>query len=98
VTLAASFLKHFIDERAEVRLTLDDDSGRYGSEHEHLYDSLRRLALVAPSDKPATLESQAEFWQRIAPSTNDNSLILLTTAPPGSIPSHVWRKSHVIYL
>lgn len=98
VTLAASFVKHFIDERAEVRLTLDDDSGRYGSEHEHLYESLRRLAHVAPADEPSTLESQAEFWQRIAPSNNDNYLILLTTAPPGSIPSHVWRKSHVIYL
>lgn len=98
VTLAASFVKHFIDERAEVRLTLDEDSGRYGSEHEHLYDSLRRLALVAPSAHPVVLDTQADYWQRIAPASNDNYVILLTTAPPGSIPSQVWRKSHVIYL
>jgi uncharacterized protein (DUF58 family) len=99
VTLAASFVTHFIEERAEVRLTLGEEAGRYGEGREHLYACLRRLALVAPSPKPAPdAPTTADFWQRIAFAADDNYVILLTTAPPGSIPSHIWRKSHVIYL
>src|SRR6185295_11229958 len=48
VVQTASLLKHFVDERAEVRLMLGDDLGRYGSGLKHLYDCLRRLALVSP--------------------------------------------------
>lgn len=98
VVLAASLVKHFTEEKAEVRLTLNEDEGQYGAGREHLYDSLRRLALVVPSDQPLSEKGQADFWQRIAPATRDDYVILLTTAPPGSIPSNVWRKSHVIYL
>jgi uncharacterized protein (DUF58 family) len=36
VVQAASLLKHFVDERAEVRLMLGDDRGRYGSGLKHL--------------------------------------------------------------
>jgi uncharacterized protein (DUF58 family) len=101
VTIAASLVTHFVEESAEVRLTLGEEEGRYGAGREHLYASLRRLALVAPS-KPASAQGdRAEFWERIAPppsSTGTSFVILLTPAPPGSIPSHVWRASHVIYL
>src|SRR5687767_16029247 len=37
VVQAASLLKHFIDERAEVRLILHDELGPYGSGLGHLY-------------------------------------------------------------
>lgn len=99
VTLTASLVMHFIEERAEVNLTLGEEMGRYGEGREHLYHSLRRLALVAPSSKlTSDTEASAQFWQRITLAARDNYVILLTTAPPGSIPSHIWRKSHVIYL
>src|SRR5882672_1772851 len=48
VVQAASLLKHFVDERAEVRLMLGDDLGRYGGGLKHLYACLRRLALIDP--------------------------------------------------
>ena len=101
VTLAASLAKHFIDERAEVRLIVDSECGRFGSGLEHLYDCLRRLALA---------ESQAEssdFFSQVAEVVEASPLvssvagdfgILLTSAVPGSIPAQVWRNSHVIYL
>ncbi|MGB8506921.1 MAG: DUF58 domain-containing protein, partial [Pyrinomonadaceae bacterium] len=98
---AASIATHFIDERAELRLTLGEDEGRYGVGREHLYDCLRRLALVAPSRIKDGTTGQQDFWQRIAPTSSasgDNYVILLTTAAPGTIPANVWRKSHVIYL
>src|SRR5689334_6052716 len=54
VVQAASLIKHFIDERAEVSLVLGNDIGPFGSGMEHLYRCLRRLALVAAvdTDKP----------------------------------------------
>lgn len=101
VVQAASLLKHFIDERAEVRLMLGDDLGNYGSGLKHLYDCLRRLALVTPQNKddvevltsvldPASGEDNNVFGEDYA--------IVLTTAPQGSIPAKIWRASHVIYV
>jgi len=90
VVQAASLIKHFIDERAEVRLVLGGDVGPFGSGTEQLYRCLRRLALVIPSDEdPANVT-----WN----TGEHDYAILLTAASPGSIPANVWRTSHVIYL
>jgi uncharacterized protein (DUF58 family) len=103
VTLAASLVAHFVDERAEVRLVLGTEEGRYAVGREHLYDCLRRLALVAPQGEAlpfddATDKNAKDAAAPSAPPADDNYCILLTTAAPGSIPSTVWRTSHVIYL
>lgn len=102
VIRAASHLKHFIDEGAEVRLILGNDVGPSGSGLEHLYQCLRRLALVraqdaaADSDLPSAAEIEAA--QTFGSVSGDDYSILFTTAPPGSIPAKVWRSSYVIYL
>jgi len=98
VVQAASLIKHFIDERAEVRLVLGSDVGPFGSGTEHLYRCLRRLALVTPQDgNDAEIDSALR-----AAVTRDvvehDYAILLTAASPGSIPASIWRSSHVIYL
>ena len=93
VVQAASLLKHFVDERAEVRLVLGEEVGPFGSGTEQLYRCLRRLALVTPligdEVKPAKVSRDA---------VEHDYAILLTAASPGSIPANVWRTSHVIYL
>jgi uncharacterized protein (DUF58 family) len=93
VVQAASLIKHFIDERAEVRLVLGEDVGAFGSGTEQLYRCLRRLALVTPDEG---------VERELAHSSRDvvqhDYAILLTAAAPGSIPANVWRTSHVIYL
>lgn len=97
VTHTASLLKHFIDERAEVRLIIGNESGRYGFGLEHLYENLRRLALTSPGSKGdvnvPTLSDERDTEGPLA----DDFAILLTSAAPGSIPARVWRSSHVIY-
>lgn len=95
VVQAASLIKHFIDERAEVRLVLGNDAGPFGSGMEHLYRCLRRLALVTAvdTDKPE-IESVNVSRDIVV----HDYAILLTAAAPGSIPANVWRTSHVIYL
>ena len=91
VVQAASLIKHFIDERAEVRLVLGDEIGAFGSGTEHLYRCLRRLALITPANRE--LESVATH-----DAVEHDYAILLTAASPGTIPANVWRSSHVIYL
>ena len=106
VANAASLAAHFIDEQAEVRLTLGTEAGAYASGREHLYASLRRLALVTPEAAAPRAAADADaaqppdLWAAIASHTSadPNFVILLTTAAPGTIPAHVWRTSHVIHL
>jgi uncharacterized protein (DUF58 family) len=103
VTNAASLVAHFIDERAEVRLVIGSEQGRYGVGLEHLYNCLRRLALAVPGhvDKLEEAAYPSAIWNEIndSPQIGDNNyVILLTTAAPGSIPANIWRTSHVIYL
>lgn len=96
VVHAASLLKHFIDERAEVRLVLGDEVGPFGSGMEQLYRCLKRLALVTPliDGEPRAEDLLTAGRDAIG----HDYAILLTAAAPGSIPANVWRTSHVIYL
>jgi uncharacterized protein (DUF58 family) len=101
VVQAASLLKHFVDERAEVRLVLGDEIGPFVSGIEHLYRCLRRLALVRPVKR--ALEASPDSApvpanRALGRSAEPDYAILLTAAPPGSIPAAVWRTSHVIHL
>jgi len=101
VVQTASLLKHFIDERAEVRLALGEDVGAYGSGLGHLFDGLRRLALVGPerSGELEELTSAMDYGNVKDESLVDEDYaIVLTTAPPGTIPAKIWRGSHVIYV
>ena len=93
VVHAASLIKHFIEERAEVRLVLGDDVGPFGSGKEQLYRCLRRLALVTAGDSDG-----GEIEMKGRDLVEHDYAILLTAAAPGSIPASVWRTSHVIYL
>ncbi|HZH90606.1 MAG TPA: DUF58 domain-containing protein [Pyrinomonadaceae bacterium] len=101
VTEAASLVAHFLEERAEVRLTLGEETGHYGAGREHLYACLRRLALVRPHDTTEATGAQIDLWSSLAAASNNadsHYVILLTTSAPGSIPASIWRMSHVIYL
>jgi uncharacterized protein (DUF58 family) len=102
VVQAASLLKHFVDESAEVRLMLGDDRGRYGSGLKHLYDCLRRLATVSPQPQNGEIELAASAHDPAVAKDDDmfdeDYAIVLTTAPLGSIPARIWRASHVIHV
>jgi len=93
VVQAASLIRHFIDERAEVRLVLGDEVGPFGSGTDQLYRCLRRLALVTASDREGPGLANVS-WNAV----EHDYAILLTAAAPGSIPANIWRTSHVIYL
>ncbi len=95
VVQTASLLKHFVDERAEVRLVVGGEVGPFGSGMEQLYRCLKRLALVNPVMDGDTQSDELQITGR---DMEHDYAILLTAAAPGSIPANVWRTSHVIYL
>jgi uncharacterized protein (DUF58 family) len=96
VIQAASLLKHFVEERAEVRLVVGDEVGQFGSGMEQLYRCLKRLALVTPLIDGEPRDDDLQIAGRDV--VEHDYAILLTAAAPGSIPANVWRTSHVIYL
>lgn len=101
VVQAASLVKHFIEERAEVSLVLGSERGPFGTGPEQLYACLRRLASTQPAENthseswpPALLEA-SEVARHQA---DGNYSILLTASQQGSIPPQIWRRAYVIYL
>jgi len=100
VTNSASLVKHFIQERAEVRLILGAQAGKFGSGLEHLYACLRRLALVGPvrANKRQNLQTTIDQAAALDPRAETNFLIVLTTAERGSIAPNIWRRAFVIHL
>ena len=101
VVQTASLLKHFIDERTEVRLVLGDEVGPFGSGTEQLYRCLKRLALVIPSEAAPSENFEIDPTMKTSvtrEAAGHDYAILLTAASPGTIPASVWRTSHVIYL
>ena len=102
VIQSASFLKHFIDERAEVRLMLGNELGPYGSGLNHLYQCLRRLAVVGQEQQVGEEDLSKSVLDPLSVKDDkvfdEDYAIVLTTAPPGSIPAKIWRASHIIHL
>lgn len=101
VTQTASLVRHFIDERAEVCLVLGMERGRFGAGLEHLYASLRRLALVQPtraSGITSHLQEMLDNATRYEHRVDANYLVVLTTAERGSIPPNIWRRAFVVFL
>ena len=101
VVQTASLLKHFIEERTEVRLVLGDEVGPFGSGMEQLYRCLKRLALVTAAEGGPTESFEIDPTMKTSVTRDvvgHDYAILLTAAAPGSIPASIWRTSHVIYL
>ncbi len=95
VTLAASLVSHFTDEQAEVTLILDDTPAEGGIGPKHLYEDLRRLAVVEPSFEEAF---DGEPFERLATAINESTgthLFLLTAAPADTLPEEL-RSAAVV--
>ena len=102
VIQAASLVKHFIEEQAEVSLVVGTESTAFGQGLEHLYVCLRKLALVQPERETSgarELERMVDTATTRDGRVGDtNYLIILTAAARGNIPPTVWRRGYVIFL
>ena len=80
---------------AEVTLILDDAPAEGGIGPRHLYEDLRRLAVVEPSFEDAFAEEQ---FERLTAALNESAgthLLLLTAAPTDTMPEEL-RSAAVV--
>src|SRR5690606_8229440 len=95
VTLAASLVSHFSDEQAEVTLILDDAAAEGCIGPRHLYEDLRRLAVI---ERGFEESFDGEPFERLAAAVNEAAgthLFLLTAAPADTIPEEL-RSAAVV--
>ena len=112
IVQAASLANHFILERAEVELINSDE--RYntssGAGYDQLYKILRVLATLQPTTEAAETEESAAApraagqtaWRLLdeMPVLGDERRfkVLITSAAKGTIPAHIWRSAHVVFM
>lgn len=96
-SLAASILTRFADENGETRLILDGDPGEYGSGRDHLYGSLKSLAIADPifigDDKTSELGSNLE---RILNESDDSHWFLVTANGTAGLSSEILQRLKII--
>ncbi len=85
ISQAASLLAHFTEEQAEIRLIIGSAIGEYGMGNRHLYESLRRIAIIEPeyidpkgsnevADDVVELFGEAEFSHNFVVSSLKSSM------------------------
>ena len=84
VAMAASLSWHFANEDTEISFASQDYAG--GPD---IYQFLKHLALVEPSDTHSLLD-------QVQPSDDYN--IIVTARPKGSIPTRLWSCSYFVFM
>ena len=57
VSIAAALTAHFTAQKANVRLVINNADAEFGADKAHLYESLRRLAVVEPNFETKTKDN-----------------------------------------
>lgn len=96
-SLAASALLRFAAEGVNFRLIIGSDNGEFGMGRQHLYDSLKRLALVDPlfMADPEISEPE-ESLRRILDEAGDSRLFLLTAAEGDTLSPELREQLNII--
>jgi uncharacterized protein (DUF58 family) len=79
VSQVASILHFFSEDRAEVRLIIDNDLGDFGVGKNHLHEDLRRLALLEPNSvEDSQTNNLSETFDKVF-AENQKSYIFFVT-------------------
>ena len=93
VALAASILAHFSDERAEFRLIDESGIAEFGFGRSHLYESLKRLALIEPVKNNTELEPQ---FERIFSHRDESHTFFVTANGTDTLPADIVHSLKII--
>lgn len=97
VSLAASILARFTEEQAEVRLVIGGEAGDFGIGSRHLYENLKRLAVVDPEfDRPDKSREPNTNHERILNETPLSFNILVSAGRPDRAPSEQPQQLKII--
>jgi uncharacterized protein (DUF58 family) len=92
VSLAASLLAQFIDERIEVSLIVDEEKGDFGMDRTHLNSCLKRLALV----EAASLDISGVNLDRLLADRQSSYIFLVSAAGEDDFDLSVLAKAELI--
>lgn len=96
VSLAASILAQFTEEQAEIRLVIYGEEGEYGVGSRHLYECLRRLAIIEPTFSVVGPLEPEPFLERILNETYDSHRFLVTSEGTGGEASEHAQQLKII--
>ncbi|MEP6945362.1 MAG: DUF58 domain-containing protein [Acidobacteriota bacterium] len=92
VRLAASILTDFADRHAEIRLVIGEDDTDFGTTRSHLYEILKRLAIVEPKFFTENSGEPETSAARISDGSDDSHCYLVTAnGTRGSLPESLHR-------
>ena len=96
VSKTASFLSYFTEEQAEIRLVINDEKGEFGIGREHLYECLKRLAIVQPRFVEK-FENQdfEEVLGEIADERDKSHTFLITTQTENNFSPEIVQRVNV---
>jgi len=80
VALTAAIISRFADENASIRLIIGQNAGEFGTGRSHLWDCLRRLAVVDPVFTDDIVSAEREFGQDDGRNERINSHYYFVTA------------------
>lgn len=79
VRLAAAIINQYAGEKTSFRLVTHNEAGEYGVGRVHLYECLRRLALIEPTlDKDPAVDEMGSDFMSILNKSRDSQLYLVT--------------------
>ena len=97
VSRAASFLSHFTEEQAEIRLVIDGEKGEFGIGREHLYECLKRLATVdLRFIEKFDNQGFEEVLGEIADERDKSHTFLITTLNKSNLSPEIVQKLNVL--
>lgn len=97
VSLAASLLTRFTEEKAEICLIINDETVEYGMGVAFLNENLRRLAVIEPEFSETT--ENVEFSERLAEilkERNNSHIFLITTLKEVNLPEEIEQRITII--
>ena len=93
----ASFLSFFTEEQSEIRLIIDGEKAEFGIGREHLYECLKRLAILQPTflERFENTEFE-ETLNELADERDKSHTFLITTQTESDFSPEVVQKVNVL--
>ncbi len=97
VAQTASLLSHFTEDRAEIRLIIANKRGDFQTGMTHLYDNLKRLAMIEPQfSENITFDDLSETLEQLLEDRNNSHIFLITTLKENDLPGEIRQRIKVI--
>ncbi len=95
VSQTASLLAHFTEEQGEIRLIIDGEIGEFGIGKEHLYQSLKRLAIIEPN-LDETAQFSFETLEEIFAERENSYTFFVTAEREENLPSELIQRAKIL--